>query len=206
MPSPRRVHFLRKFTCSLRLRSGRRPYHFSWLGAGLPTGSGDPARQRSRQGSAQPTRGARRAPRRAHGLAAADEHRAAGSHHSAITDAGERFAESHSAFGSAQRAFRRAVAAGDVDEAGDCHARGKRALAGMIREHRTAGARHADRGDSIAALQRAWRDAGAALDSDSDSQLIQGPTGIGEDQGSRSADFRRRLQDLAVIELELRPY
>jgi hypothetical protein len=124
---------------------------------------------------------------------ALDEHRAAGPHHSALADSVERLAEHRSRAGSGLRALHRAIAAGDADQAAECHARCQRSLDSMARELHTIGDRHQDATDAHGALMRAMRDVGGALGSDTQ----QGGTEDDEGSRSHSSDFRRRQQQLA---------
>jgi hypothetical protein len=125
----------------------------------------------------------------AHAEQAVEAHRAVGRHNSEMADALERLQDHHRALGTGLRAFRRALEAGDAEQAIECQSRCSRSIAGVAHESRLLRGRHDDAMEAHAGLARAMEDA--------DSALIQTSGGMGDDQGSRS--YRRRQVELSRL-------
>lgn len=127
----------------------------------------------------------------AHLEQAIEARRAVGRHHAEMADTVGRLQDHDSNAGTALRAARRAAAAGDTQTAIECVGRCNRSLDGMKHESRLLGDRHNDAVEAHTNLARAVEDA--------DDALVQSSGGTADDQGGRSADFRRRQRRLAEL-------
>jgi hypothetical protein len=93
-----------------------------------------------------------------------------------------------------------ALESGDAERAADHHARCMRSLAGVNRELKAIGNRHADSLEGFANIARAMRSAAEAMQLDEDTTAVQTSSGgLHDDTGSRS-DRRRRLRVLALAQ------
>jgi len=154
---------------------------------------------------------------------ALDYHRAAercrsamGGHRRELETARGRMADQHAQLGNAIEAVRTAPAdkmPAALENAARAHASIGRAIEkmadhhdGMLDEHEEMEDAHRGIARSVRAAQRAVRSVGDGMQADMDkNRIIQTSAGIGEDEGSRSADFDFRLRQVERLRLASPP-